>query len=329
MAYEASLNSDISKVRRKKPALIIPWNNGKWGPEGWFRYKVRYGDNWWSVANKDGWSDPMDLIEYNFKTRNPKEVNWYLRNFVGCKYATQDGKNHVFSDNLNPGYIYTAKKLQEQEPPPVSHPIPWPSSDDSDEVNLKRPGLWYGVGVKGGAFAGLGYERTEALMFSSDFTDVYSLGIDTMKFGGGAGLGGAAVLVVASGLPTLKDLKYCRVTGRDWGLSIGLRFKALAQTAAGLGGIKKLIHGVKYGEIGGKALSEGATSLKYVSGLMSSCELGTMPTVTVVEIPFAGLGVEISLYSASSTFSVRTVRESDATLLQDVADSLLKIPQHA
>jgi hypothetical protein len=54
-----------------------------------------------------------------------------------------------------------------------------------------------------------------------------------------------------------------------------------------------------------------------------------MPTVTVVEIPFAGLGVEISLYSASSTFSVRTVRESDTTLLQDVADSLLKIPQHA
>jgi hypothetical protein len=131
------------------------------------------------------------------------------------------------------------------------------------------------VGVKGGAFAGFGYERSEALMFSSDFTDVYSMGVDTMKFGGGAGLGGAAVLVVASGLPTLKDLKYCRVTGRDWGLSIGVRFKALAQTAAGLSGIKKLIHGVKYGEIAAKALSEGAASLKYVSGLMSSCELGT------------------------------------------------------
>jgi hypothetical protein len=186
------------------------------------------------------------------------------------------------------------------------------------------------VGVKGGAFAGFGYERSEALMFSSDFTDVYSMGVDTMKFGGGAGLGGAAVLVVASGLPTLKDLKYCRVTGRDWGLSIGVRFKALAQTAAGLSGIKKLIHGVKYGEIAAKALSEGAASLKYVSGLMSSCELGTMPTVTVVELPFAGLGLQISLYSASSTFSVRTVRESDTTLLQDLADSLLlKIPQQA
>jgi hypothetical protein len=108
------------------------------------------------VANKDGWSDPMDLIEYNFKTRNPKEVNWYLRNFVGCKYATQDGKNHVFSDNLNPGYIYTAKKLQEQEPPPVSHPIPWPSSDDSDEVNLKRARPMVRRGCEGRRVRGFG-----------------------------------------------------------------------------------------------------------------------------------------------------------------------------
>jgi uncharacterized protein YebE (UPF0316 family) len=36
------------------------------------------------------------LIEFNFKTRNPREVNWYLREYVGCVKTTQDGKNYTF-----------------------------------------------------------------------------------------------------------------------------------------------------------------------------------------------------------------------------------------
>ena len=36
------------------------------------------------------------MIEFNFKTRNPREVNWYLREYVGCVKTTQDGKNYTF-----------------------------------------------------------------------------------------------------------------------------------------------------------------------------------------------------------------------------------------
>ncbi|HYP04752.1 MAG TPA: hypothetical protein VER03_00850 [Bryobacteraceae bacterium] len=309
------LNADLSKVRSKPPAKILDWKGGKWGPQGGFRYKVRFGDNWWKVAAKDGWSDPMDLVHYNFQTRNPKEVNWYLRNFVGCKYATQDGYNHIFSDHLTPGYIYTRHKLQE-EPAPFPARVPWPDTP-KDEVNITRPGVWVGVGAKAGAFAAAGYERTEALMFSADFTDVYSMSIDTLKFGGGAGAGWSGVLVVASGLPTLADLKYCVLNGMDWNLSVGLRMKGFATAASGLANIRYLIQAIRKGDAGLNAITNAAGSVKYIAGLTNSCNFGNMPTVTVIEIPLFGVGLEVSLYSGRSTFSVRTIRESDTTLLED------------
>ncbi|MCW5748275.1 MAG: hypothetical protein KIT36_18955 [Alphaproteobacteria bacterium] len=40
--------------------------------------------------------DPLDLVEYNFRTRNPQEINWYLRQYVGCFKATHDGLNYTF-----------------------------------------------------------------------------------------------------------------------------------------------------------------------------------------------------------------------------------------
>ena len=313
------LNANLSSVKSSEPSYILPWKNGNWGPPDWYRYKVRFGDNWWKIANKDGWNDPMDLIEYNFKTRKPKEVNWYLRNFVGCQYATPDGLNHIFSDNLKPGYIYTIHKLQPQdEVPTVPARIPWPDTP-KHETNLLRPGVWVGVGGKVGAFAGLGYDRTEALMFSSDFSDVYSMSIDTMKFGGGAGLGATGVVVIATGLPTLKDLKYCVINGMDWNFAIGLRLKGLASTAAGMGGVRRLMEAAKFADPGPKALTEGATTMKALIGTSNAMDLGTKPSVTVIEIPFAGVGADISLYSGRSTFGVRTIRDSDLSLLDAIS----------
>lgn len=317
------LNANIKNVKSKQPSYILPWKNGKWGPEGWYRYKVRFGDNWWSVANKDGWSDPMDLIEYNFKTRKPQEINWYLRNFVGCKYATPDGLNHIFSDNLAPGYIYTVHKLQE-EPAPVPVKPPMPDIDLQEGDGIVRPGVWFGFGLKGGAFAGVGYDRTEALMFSSDYTDVFSMSIDTLKFGGGAGIGGAAVAVIASGLPRLSELRHCVINGMDWNLSVGLRMKGFATAASSMSGVRYLINAMRTKPNPGlKALSEGAAGLKAIVGTTGAIDYGTKPAVTVIEIPFMGLGLDISLYSGRSTFDVRTIRDSDVTLWDALKDAAL------
>jgi len=61
-------------------------------------YFVKDGDSWQNVASRDGWSNPTDLCEYNFKTRVPEEINWYLKHFVGCS-KSNDGKNYSFSSD--------------------------------------------------------------------------------------------------------------------------------------------------------------------------------------------------------------------------------------
>jgi hypothetical protein len=60
-------------------------------PAGGTPYRVKNGDDWDCVARAAG--VPVgQLIEFNFRTRNPDEVNWYLRRNVGCRKTTADGK---------------------------------------------------------------------------------------------------------------------------------------------------------------------------------------------------------------------------------------------
>ncbi len=73
-------------------------------------YRVRQGDNWWSLQRQFNLRDPWDLIRYNFATRDPAEVNWYLREYVGCTKTTSDGKNYCFSDAAKPGLIYLPRR---------------------------------------------------------------------------------------------------------------------------------------------------------------------------------------------------------------------------
>jgi hypothetical protein len=66
---------------------------------------VKGGDTWETIARANGLG-VWDLIDANFKTRDPAEVNWYLHHYVGCTQTTPDGHNYVFSSNARPGLIY-------------------------------------------------------------------------------------------------------------------------------------------------------------------------------------------------------------------------------
>jgi hypothetical protein len=79
-------------------------------PAGGTPYRVRDGDNWETVAVKAG-VKVWDLIDYNFRTRVPDEVNWYLRRNVGCRKTTRDGKNYMFSTNASPGVVYLPPRI--------------------------------------------------------------------------------------------------------------------------------------------------------------------------------------------------------------------------
>ena len=74
-------------------------------PTGGVAYKVKDRDSWFSIAKTYG-VDPWWLIQFNFETRNPAEVNWYLGQRTGCKKTTADGKNFKFSSLDSPGLIF-------------------------------------------------------------------------------------------------------------------------------------------------------------------------------------------------------------------------------
>ena len=81
-------------VNVRIPAKPIQ-KNGLWPPAQYReKYPIQPGDNWWTVAKRFN-VDVWDLIEFNFKTRVPEEVNYYLRELIGCMHSN-DQKNYSF-----------------------------------------------------------------------------------------------------------------------------------------------------------------------------------------------------------------------------------------
>lgn len=105
-------------------------------------YKVKTGDSWWTLADlpavRESRMTALDLCEFNFKTRNPAEINWYLRHKVGTRRTTRNGKNYVFSAGDTPGIVY----LPRVGPP---RPIPVPSEPGSVPLDTR---IWVGVAIK-------------------------------------------------------------------------------------------------------------------------------------------------------------------------------------
>jgi hypothetical protein len=108
MPIRMPLNAHLRTER--KPLLPLPRT---YRPGASFTYRVTDLDTregWASVARKYG-LDVRRLIRFNFETENSDEVNWYLRNYVGCDVATDDRQNWMFSSSANPGIIYLPNKV--------------------------------------------------------------------------------------------------------------------------------------------------------------------------------------------------------------------------
>ena len=68
-------------------------------------HRVADGETLESLASK--YHVPLrNLLLHNFATLNPAEINWYLREHVGCTLPTADGTNWRFSSKAQPGLIY-------------------------------------------------------------------------------------------------------------------------------------------------------------------------------------------------------------------------------
>ena len=82
-----------------------------YAPAGGIQYAVKTGDTWVMLAQRVK-MNPWDLIHYNYPglptdlQGAAKEVNWYLREYVGCTKVTTNGRNYEFSTGDTPGKIW-------------------------------------------------------------------------------------------------------------------------------------------------------------------------------------------------------------------------------
>ena len=95
-------------------------------------HRVVDGETLETVAKKHGIAINR-LIQHNFGTLDPAEINWYLREQVGCTLPTKDGKNWRFSSTAHPGLIYLPDNTIRMEPMMVTGRL-------GDPIKLDAPG---------------------------------------------------------------------------------------------------------------------------------------------------------------------------------------------
>ncbi len=304
----------------RKPLPQMPYNGGRWGPPGAFRHRVRSGESWASLSQRDGWGQPIDLVKFNFRTTDPREVNWYLKNFVGCVLETDDGKNYRFSDGAKPGHIFTRTLFPEDAaintgpyvPPPL--PTPIPDDDDGTPAWWARSGTWWGVGGKVGGHGGIeGVDVVSAAMFSYEtMSDCFLLRIHTSRQGPGVGLSGGLVFVFVTGIKRPTFLRGVQTDGLDFNVAVGGKWGALAKSAAKLPNIAKIANAAKLGHLvleQGDQLSELSNAMKGLYALAGVEPGSSQVAVTVIDSGIGG-GLELSVYWAVNKYEVPWVHDS-------------------
>lgn len=97
---------------------------GSWyWPLNGIRYQVQDGDTIANIASRSGHGAKY-IMDYAFGTHDPREVNWHLRNTVGCKKYGPAGQNFAFSKSADPGWIWLPRQAYVQltkKPMPSAH----------------------------------------------------------------------------------------------------------------------------------------------------------------------------------------------------------------
>lgn len=176
------------------------------------------------------------------------------------------------------------------------------------------PHTWFGLMVKGGGGLALGAEgQVAALMSAIDRRHGCTIGALSGRVGpvGGGSIGLGAVF--ATGFTTADDFSNYSANGLDWALSFGTKFSSFVK---GAGKLSSLASGAA--EM--LARLEGAARIKALEQTMLKPEVGAevygigkslisgslvdtdLQSITVVDIPLAGVGAEIGIYYAKTGY---------------------------
>jgi len=295
---------------------IKPRANGDWGPPGAHRFYVSTGWNWERLAKMDKWSNPKEFVKWQMNTDNPLEVNWYLRELVGCDGGF-DGINYSFRTGLKPGFVYTRDNFQKGQMPHDYKPGTEVKDSGGWSGTVYPPDpLWYfGVGAKVGGM--WGENGAEKLYFaaSSEYA-LFAGSAYTQRSGWGAGFSGALVIAVFGGIRHPYQVEGLKSSGPDFTAAFGPgKLAELATKVNRIPGIASFARNViSKAAAGGSATADLFTQLRNILQvtLFGGTPVVMGPKALMIDLPI-GAGIEASAYWGESTYSLfwNKIREED------------------
>ena len=293
----------IIKEPRPLPSdlLYVPSNS--------MPYQVTNGDSWRTLAMRPDVKltgmHPYDLCYFNFKTRTPSEINWYLHNKVGCKHVTRDGYNYMFSTADRPGIIY----LPNAGPPAPVHEI----QPKKQEIPLNA---WLGVATKAGTtFAVVGIETIAGYVVSlDDIGKGMGITASVNRAGLGWGATGGFCFVFITGVKSPERLNGYQQLDKDFNLALGENWGKMAKSAKGAKKFQPLAEALM--KIGAKTPSDLKKILKtepdkyfeLVKAAKSVRDYGELKRdgeteVFMWDIPWGSWGIEASAFYGLANFN--------------------------
>jgi hypothetical protein len=251
-------------------------------PQESYEYKVVDGDSWVKLAARLG-IDVQKLIYFNFRTNDPGEVNWYLREYTGCKVPTADRMNWTFSDSAWPGKIYLPNKKLDMGPTVVT------SRKTISPLALEFQGPDSPLDALGKFFDVFNLVSTASSMFST------SLVLEGLMIGGGMVALPAAMFVLVGGPheAALNELRKQQILD---GLSRGVVLTADGRSLKYIsdhGWVQRWpVNNINYPEYG-KQL-QGIYNRALVVGIIHGREFNSV----AVHNLFAWIGAQMSDYTA-------------------------------
>jgi hypothetical protein len=271
-------------------------------------YRVVDGDSWFTLAERPevrtAGMTANDLCQFNFRTRKPNEINWYLYHKVGCRRATRNGANYMFSKSDHPGIVYLPKI---GPPLPVTETTPKKPSD--------RTNAWFGLGINAGTqFAVVGIDTLEGYVASlDDLGKGMALHATTNRVGPGWGASGGLNFIYVTGVSRPSELNGYQQGDRDFNLALGPNWGKAAKGASKVSKLQPLIDALK--KTGAKTpsglkkvlgsdpdkwteLVKAGKTVKDFAGIDPDGD----PNVLIFGVPFASGGVEASFFYGVSNF---------------------------
>ena len=270
-------------------------------------YKVTPSDNWWTLAERSdvkfSGMSALDLCYFNFKTRKPPEINWYLYHKVGCRRTTRDGHNYMFSAADNPGIVHLPVQGR---PTPVG---------DVTKKRSQRLNTWVGLVAKGGTqFVVVGIETVTGVAVSlDDASDWMAVTASVNRAGPGWGASGGLAGVYIAGVANPTQLNGHQEGDWDFNLALGANWGKAAKAASGANRMQPLINALR--KIGTSTPSGFKRALKAspdnYAELVKACRtlnetLGvdaSQPKVIMFDLPFTGVGIEASVFFGVANFN--------------------------